>query len=218
MTPRVLLIDNHDSFTYNLVQALRVLGAEVQVVRADAAVVPAVLVEAATHVMLSPGPGRPEDAHLTLAVIAAALGRRPLLGVCLGHQALVHHLGGRVGAARHLMHGKTSTVTHDGRTLFAGLPQPFVAGRYHSLAAVEVPEILAISARSDDGEVMAVRHHHLAAEGVQFHPESILTPDGPRLLGAFLLQCSAQWPATQWPAAQWPADPAPRKDTHAPSP
>lgn len=186
MIPRVLLIDNFDSFTYNLVQALRELGALVHVVRADQGSAAAALAWAPSHVMLSPGPGRPEEAHLTLAVIEAALGRWPLLGVCLGHQALVHVLGGRVGRARHLVHGKASRVTHDGRTLFAGLPCPFEAGRYHSLAAHKVPDCLEISATSDDGEVMAVRHRTLPAEGVQFHPESILTPDGPRLLANFL--------------------------------
>ncbi len=183
--PRVLLIDNFDSFTHNLVQALRELGAVVQVVRPNTSASEALAWDP-THVMLSPGPGRPEDAHLTLAVIEAALGRWPILGVCLGHQALIHLLGGRVGRARGLVHGKASLIHHDGRTVFAGLPTPFMAGRYHSLAAHNIPESLEVSATTDDGEVMGVRHKTLRAEGVQFHPESILTPDGPRLLANFL--------------------------------
>jgi anthranilate synthase/aminodeoxychorismate synthase-like glutamine amidotransferase len=188
MIPRVLLIDNFDSFTHNLVQALRELGAVVQVVRPGTTGASEALAWDPTHVMLSPGPGRPEDAHLTLAVLEAALGRWPILGVCLGHQALIHLLGGRVGRARQLVHGKASPIHHDGRTVFAGLPSPFPAGRYHSLAAHNLPESLEVSATTEDGEIMAVRHRTLAAHGVQFHPESILTPEGPRLLANFLTQ------------------------------
>ena len=181
---RVVVIDNHDSFTHNLVQALRVLGAAVRVLRAGT--VAEALADDPTHVVISPGPGRPEDARFALAVLAATLETHHILGVCLGHQALVHLLGGTVGPARQLMHGKASQVHHDGRTLYADLPQPFVAGRYHSLAATALPPALAVSAWTQEGEIMGVRHERLPVEGVQFHPESILTPEGDRLLARFL--------------------------------
>jgi anthranilate synthase component 2/para-aminobenzoate synthetase component 2 len=186
--PRLLLVDNYDSFTYNLVQAFLVLGADVTVFRNDEITVGEALAFAPSHVCISPGPGRPEDAGVSLAMIGAFADRVPLLGVCLGHQSLVHHFGGRIVSADRLMHGKTSMVTHDGRTIFRGLPNPFQAGRYHSLAAepASLPGMLEVTARSETGEIMGVRHKVLPLEGVQFHPESVLTPDGNRLLGQFL--------------------------------
>ncbi|HEY8520251.1 MAG TPA: aminodeoxychorismate/anthranilate synthase component II [Gammaproteobacteria bacterium] len=188
MSARVLLIDNYDSFTYNLVQAFLVLDAEVLVYRNDALTPQQALELDPSHVVISPGPGRPEDAGVSLAIIETFAGRKPLLGVCLGHQAIVHHFGGRIVSAAALMHGKTSLVQHDGATVFRGLTNPFEAGRYHSLAAdrTNVPPALEVSARTADGEIMAVRHRELPVEGVQFHPESVLTPEGPRLLENFL--------------------------------
>jgi anthranilate synthase/aminodeoxychorismate synthase-like glutamine amidotransferase len=186
--PRLLLIDNYDSFTYNLVQAFLVLGADVQVYRNDEITVEEALRMQASHLCISPGPGRPDDAGVSLAMIAAFAGRAPVLGVCLGHQSLVQYCGGRIVSAAKLMHGKTSMVEHDGKTLFRGLSNPLQAGRYHSLAAERdhVPAILEISARTADGEIMGVRHRELPMEGVQFHPESVLTPEGNRLLQNFL--------------------------------
>ncbi len=188
MSARVLLIDNYDSFTYNLVQAFLVLEAEVLVYRNDALGVADALALDPTHLVISPGPGRPDDAGSSLAMIEAFAGRRPVLGVCLGHQSIVQHFGGRVVSAAELMHGKTSLVRHDGATLYKGLSNPFEAGRYHSLAAERdrVPPVLEVTARTEDGEIMGVRHRELAVEGVQFHPESVLTPEGPRLLENFL--------------------------------
>ena len=185
---RVLLIDNYDSFTYNLVQALAVLSAEVTVKRNDRLSVADALALEPTHLVVSPGPGRPEDAGVSMAVIEALLGHTPVLGVCLGHQALASVCGATVESARSLMHGKTSTVYHDSRTLYEGLPNPMRAGRYHSLAVTEesVPAELAVSAYTSDGEIMGLRHESHPAEGVQFHPESILTPEGDRLLRNFL--------------------------------
>jgi len=185
---KLLLIDNYDSFTYNLVQAFLVLDADVHVYRNDALTVPDAEALTPTHLVISPGPGRPEDAGVSLEMIDAFAGRIPVLGVCLGHQCIVQHYGGRVVSAATLMHGKTSNVTHDGKSIFRGLPDPFEAGRYHSLAAERgnVPETLEVSARTEDGEIMGVRHRQLAVEGVQFHPESVLTPDGPTLLANFL--------------------------------
>jgi len=185
---RLLLIDNYDSFTYNLVQAFLVLGAEVQVFRHDEITVEQGLALAPTHLCISPGPGRPDDAGVSLAMIAAFEQRIPILGVCLGHQSLVQHCGGRIVAASRLMHGKTSMVEHDGGTIFSGLSNPLEAGRYHSLAAERdsLPEVLEVSARTADGEIMGVRHRELPLEGVQFHPESVLTPEGDRLLNNFL--------------------------------
>ena len=188
MKARVLLIDNYDSFTFNLVQALRVLGAEVLVRRNDEIDIAGAKALAPTHLMLSPGPGRPEGAGVTIEAIRAFAGRVPVLGVCLGHQALAVALGGKVESAQCLMHGKSSSVYHDGRTLYQGLPNPFSAGRYHSLAVIEeqLPESLTVSAYTSDGEIMGLRHASLPLEGVQFHPESILTPEGDRLLRNFL--------------------------------
>ena len=188
MSARVLMIDNYDSFTYNLVQYLRMLGAEVMVHRNDALGVDEALALGATHLVVSPGPGAPRDAGRSIELIRACAGRIPVLGVCLGHQAIVEAWGGHVIPAKTLMHGKTSLVHHDSRGVFAGLPQPFEAGRYHSLAvgADELPAELEVSAHTDDGEVMGVRHRQLAVEGVQFHPESVLTPQGLELLRNFL--------------------------------
>ena len=186
--PRLLLIDNYDSFTYNLVQAFLVLGAEVSVYRNDALTPDEARALTPTHLCISPGPGTPSDAGVSMDMIRAFAGRVPVLGVCLGHQSIVEVFGGRVVRAGRLMHGKTSLVRHDDSALFAGLPQPCEVGRYHSLIAApgSLPPELEVSARTAEGEVMAVRHRTLAVEGVQFHPESILTPDGPRLLKNFL--------------------------------
>jgi anthranilate synthase/aminodeoxychorismate synthase-like glutamine amidotransferase len=184
----LLLIDNYDSFTYNLVQAFLVLGAEVNVYRNDALTPAAALALAPTHLCISPGPGTPYDAGVSMDMIRAFAGRIPVLGVCLGHQSIVEVFGGKVVRAGRLMHGKTSLVHHDGATLFAGLPEPCEVGRYHSLIAAPeaLPAVLAVSARTAEDEIMGVRHRTLAVEGVQFHPESILTPEGPKLLGNFL--------------------------------
>jgi para-aminobenzoate synthetase component 2 len=188
VTVRLLLIDNYDSFTYNLVQAFLVLGADVQVSRNDEITVTDALTRAPTHLCISPGPGTPYDAGVSMDMIRAFAGRIPLLGVCLGHQSIVEVFGGKVVRAGRLMHGKTSTITHDGRTVFDGLPQHAEVGRYHSLIAApeRMPSELEVSARTPEGEIMAARHRLLNVEGVQFHPESILTPDGPRLLKNFL--------------------------------
>ena len=186
--PKLLLIDNYDSFTYNLVQAFLVLGAEVDVRRNDAIRVDEALALDPSHLVISPGPGTPRDAGVSLAMITAFAGRRPILGVCLGHQALVEAFGGRVVRAGRLMHGKVSPVSHDGRGVFAGLTQGFAAGRYHSLIAepATFPDALEVTARTPEGEIMGVRHRTLPIEGVQFHPESVLTPEGPRIMANFL--------------------------------
>jgi anthranilate synthase/aminodeoxychorismate synthase-like glutamine amidotransferase len=190
--PRLLLIDNYDSFTYNLVQAFLVLGADVRVYRNDAISIGEAQDLEPTHLAISPGPGTPDDAGISMHMIETFAGRIPILGVCLGHQSLVAVFGGRVVRAGRLMHGKTSPVHHDGRTIFAGLSQPFEAGRYHSLIAQPeaLPAQLEVTARTAEGEIMGVRHRSLAVEGVQFHPESILTPEGPRLMENFLAQRS----------------------------
>jgi len=188
MTPKLLLIDNYDSFTYNLVQAFLVLGADVRVFRNDEITVAQAIDLAPTHVCISPGPGRPDEAGVSLAMIAAFERRVPLFGVCLGHQSLVQHFGGQIVSAPRLMHGKTSQVNHDGRGVYAGMPDPFQAGRYHSLTAEDgsMPAVLEVTARSERGEIMGVRHRELPLEGVQFHPESVLTPEGNRLMENFL--------------------------------
>jgi anthranilate synthase/aminodeoxychorismate synthase-like glutamine amidotransferase len=187
---RLLLIDNYDSFTYNLVQAFLVLGAQVDVHRNDQISVADAQHLAPTHLCISPGPGTPRDAGVSMQMISAFAGRLPVLGVCLGHQSIVEVFGGKVVRAGRLMHGKTSPVSHDGRCLFAGLPQPVEVGRYHSLIAApaSLPEMLEVSARTPEGEIMGVRHRTLMVEGVQFHPESVLTPQGPVLLANFLRQ------------------------------
>ena len=186
MTMAMLLIDNYDSFTYNLAHLFGELGVEVVVRRNDEITVEEAEQLAPSHVVISPGPGRPENAGVSEAMVRAFAGRVPVLGVCLGHQAIVDVFGGEVGQARALVHGKATSVAHDGRGLFAGLPSEFEAGRYHSLAATSVPDCLEVSATSGDGEVMAVRHRELPVDGVQFHPESVLTPDGPALGQNFL--------------------------------
>lgn len=188
MSARLLLIDNYDSFTYNLVQAFMVLGAEVTVFRNDAIDVEAARRLAPTHLCISPGPGTPRDAGVSMDMIRTFAGRVPVLGVCLGHQSIVEVFGGEVVRAGRLMHGKTSEIEHDGRGVFAGLPRPCVVGRYHSLIAApeSLPAELEISARTAQGEIMGVRHRTLAVEGVQFHPESVLSPEGPQLLANFL--------------------------------
>ena len=182
----ILLIDNYDSFTYNLAHLFEELGADVAVYRNDVLEPERAADLAPTHVVISPGPGKPGDAGYTEAIIERFAGDVPILGVCLGHQAVVEVFGGEVGQARELVHGKTGTVTHDGRGIFAGLPAAFEAGRYHSLAATRVPDCLEVSATADDGEVMAVRHRELPVDGVQFHPESVLTPTGAQIARNFL--------------------------------
>ena len=185
---RMLLIDNYDSFTYNLVQAFAAQGADVMVYRNDAITVEEALELEPTHLVISPGPGRPEDAGVSLDMIAAFADRIPVLGVCLGHQSLVHHFGGSIVRAERLMHGKTSMAKHDGKTIFEGLSQPFEVGRYHSLCAEQdsLPEELELTAETDRGEIMGVRHKTLPLEGVQFHPESVLTPEGDQLMANFM--------------------------------
>jgi anthranilate synthase component 2/para-aminobenzoate synthetase component 2 len=188
MTPRLLLIDNYDSFTYNLVQAFLVLGAEVIVHRNDAIGVEEAERIAPTHLCISPGPGTPRQAGVSMAMIGHFAGRIPVLGVCLGHQSITEVFGGHVVRAPRLMHGKTSTITHDGRGVFAGVASPCEVGRYHSLIAdpATLPPVLEVTARTDRGEIMGLRHRELQVEGVQFHPESVLTPDGPAMLQSFL--------------------------------
>jgi anthranilate synthase component II len=188
MSHHVLMIDNYDSFTYNLVQALITLGAEVTVRTNDSLSIGEAIGLEPSHLVISPGPGRPEDAGVSMAMIEAFSRRVPVLGVCLGHQALAAVFGSTIGAAQSIMHGKTSPVYHDRRTIFQGLSNPFTAGRYHSLAVAEegLGSDLMISAYTSEGEIMGVRHRQLSLEGVQFHPESLLTPVGDRLLQNFL--------------------------------
>ncbi len=189
---QLLVIDNYDSFVYNLVQYLGELGAELEVVRNDAASAEDLCARGADGLVISPGPGQPQDAGVSVdAVRAFAAAETPVLGVCLGHQAIGVAFGGRVGRARSIMHGKTSPIEHDGRGVFRDLPSPFQATRYHSLAIESdaCPEALVVTARSGDGEIMGVRHRTLAIEGVQFHPESIMTAEGKRLLDNFLAVC-----------------------------
>ena len=185
---KLLLIDNYDSFTYNLYQYLGELGADTTVVRNDEITAAEAVARRPDRIVISPGPGTPDQAGISLGLIRAAAGRIPLLGVCLGHQALGQAFGGRVGRAGVLMHGKTSEIRHDGRTVFRGLPDPFTATRYHSLIVERdtVPDCLEVSAWTEDGTVMGLRHRELALEGVQFHPESILTRAGHDLLRNFL--------------------------------
>jgi len=185
---RVLLVDNYDSFTYNVVQALRILGAEVIVRTNDDIDVEAARELEPTHLVVSPGPGGPEDAGESMNVIAGLLTQVPILGVCLGHQALAAALGGKVERAEELRHGKASPVYHDSATIYAGLPNPFEAGRYHSLAVQEqdLPDDLVVTSFTSDGVIMGVRHREYPVEGVQFHPESVLTPHGDLLLRNFL--------------------------------
>jgi len=182
----ILLVDNYDSFTYNLAHLFGELGAEVVVRRNDAIDAAGAARLGATHLAISPGPGRPADAGSTPELVRKLAPRIPTLGVCLGHQAIVEAFGGEIAAARELVHGKACTVKHDGRGLFTGLPTELEAGRYHSLAAETVPDELEVSATADDGEVMAVRHRELPIDGIQFHPESVLTPLGLEIARNFL--------------------------------
>src|SRR5262245_7318189 len=184
----LLVIDNYDSFTYNLVQYLAELGQEVRVVRNDEIAVDEIAGVAPSHIVISPGPCTPNEAGVSLSVIDRYAGRIPILGVCLGHQAIGQACGGKVVRARQVMHGKTSAIFHDGRGVFTGLPRPFEATRYHSLIieAETVPESLEVTARTEEGEIMGVRHRTLPVEGVQFHPESFLTEVGKDLLRNFL--------------------------------
>jgi anthranilate synthase/aminodeoxychorismate synthase-like glutamine amidotransferase len=188
MATRVLVIDNYDSFVYNLVQELGELGADPVVFRNDAIDIDGIRAEAPDAVLISPGPGRPEDAGISMAVVGELAGVYPILGVCLGHQAIGQAYGGDVVSAPTLMHGKTSAIHHDGKGVFAGVPDPFTATRYHSLVVEpsSVPDVLEVTARTTDGVVMGLRHRTLAVEGVQFHPESLLTLEGPSLLANFL--------------------------------
>ena len=182
----ILLIDNYDSFTYNLAHLFGELGVEVVVRRSDAVDADEAARLAPSHLLVSPGPGRPRDAGATEAIVRRLAPSTPTLGVCLGHQAIVEVFGGEVGRARELVHGKAGIVTHDGSRLFAGLPSLIEVGRYHSLAATRIPPELEVSATAADGEVMAVRHRSLPVHGVQFHPESVLTPDGATIARNFL--------------------------------
>ncbi len=194
--PRVVVIDNYDSFTYNLVQYLGELGAEVLVFRNDALAPEQIAELEPTHIVISPGPCTPNEAGISVEVIRQYAGKVPILGVCLGHQAIGQAFGGRIIRAKRLVHGKTSFIRHDGKTIFSDLPNPFEATRYHSLVIEResLPDCLEISAISeDDEEIMGVRHKEfppeVAVEGVQFHPESILTTVGKALLGNFLYRC-----------------------------
>ena len=188
-----LMIDNYDSFTFNVVQALATLGAEVEVVRNDALSVGEIVARRPASLIVSPGPGRPADAGVSLAAIRELAGRVPILGVCLGHQCIVEVFGGEVVRADRVMHGKTSRIYNDGRTLYEGLSNPFEATRYHSLIAREesLPAALEVSAFTSEGEIMGVRHRVHPVEGVQFHPESILTREGPALFANFLRLAAA---------------------------
>jgi anthranilate synthase/aminodeoxychorismate synthase-like glutamine amidotransferase len=191
--PRVLVVDNYDSFVYNLVQYLGELGAEPVVHRNDAITVEEAEALEPDAVLVSPGPGRPEDGGISMELIRRMTGRVPILGVCLGHQCIGQVFGGEVVRAPHVMHGKTSVVTHDDRGVFAGLPNPMEATRYHSLVVdrASVPDVLEVTAESDDGLVMGLRHREALVEGVQFHPESILTHAGKPMLANFLAQAGA---------------------------
>ncbi len=191
MSARILVVDNYDSFTFNLVQYLGELGARVEVFRNDAIDVAGIRARRPDGVLLSPGPADPDDAGVTLEAVSALAGKVPLLGVCLGHQAIGQAFGGRVVRAREVVHGKASPVLHRRQGVFAGLPSPFAAGRYHSLAVEResLPRALAVTAWTGDGTVMGMRHRTLEVEGVQFHPESILTEHGKALLGNWLARC-----------------------------
>jgi anthranilate synthase component II len=184
----ILVIDNYDSFTYNLVQYLGEMGAKIQVVRNDEVTVPEILERQPDQILISPGPCSPKEAGVSVETIQQLAGKIPILGVCLGHQSIGYAFGGKIIRAGKLMHGKTSQITHDGKGVFAGLPNPFKATRYHSLVIekASLPDCLQVTATSEDGEIMGVRHKTLPVEGVQFHPESILTESGKALLANFL--------------------------------
>jgi anthranilate synthase component II len=183
---KVVMIDNYDSFTWNLVHLFEELGADVSVFRNDAITVEEVGALEPDRLVISPGPGRPTDAGISVELVRRLGPEVPTLGVCLGHQAIVEAFGGHVGRAQALLHGKSSVIRHDGMGVFADLPEEIEVGRYHSLAARDVPEELVVTATTDDGEVMGVRHREHRIEGVQFHPESVLTPHGPELAANFL--------------------------------
>jgi anthranilate synthase/aminodeoxychorismate synthase-like glutamine amidotransferase len=194
----ILVIDNYDSFTYNLVQAVGAMGHRVEVCRNDKITARQVAARSPRCIIISPGPGTPEDGGVSNEVVSELAGRIPILGVCLGHQCIAHTYGAVVARAERLMHGKTSPIEHDGRTLFTGLPNPFTATRYHSLIVREqtLPETFEVSARTADrGEVMGIRHKTLPLEGVQFHPESFLCAEGPRLLANFIAGVGHEPPA-----------------------
>ncbi|HEY3179072.1 MAG TPA: aminodeoxychorismate/anthranilate synthase component II [Casimicrobiaceae bacterium] len=184
----LLMIDNYDSFTYNLVQYLGELGCDVRVMRNDAITLDEIEALAPAGIVISPGPCTPNEAGISVALIRRFAGAIPILGVCLGHQAIGQAFGGRIVRSQRVMHGKLSTITHDGEGVFAGLPSPFDATRYHSLAIdrATLPSMLTVTATADDGEIMGVRHREYAVEGVQFHPEAILTEHGKRLLSNFV--------------------------------
>jgi anthranilate synthase/aminodeoxychorismate synthase-like glutamine amidotransferase len=184
----VLLIDNYDSFTHNLARYMRELGREVSVLRNDALGLPEIEAMAPSHIVISPGPCTPERAGISLEVVRRFAGWRPLLGVCLGHQCIGQAFGGRVVRAERVMHGKTSSISHGGSGLFAGIPSPFSVTRYHSLVVDpnSVPDVLEVTARSDEGVIMGLAHRKLPVVGVQFHPEAVLTEHGHRLLENFL--------------------------------
>ena len=192
----ILMIDNFDSFTYNLVQYLRQLGAEVQVARNNALTIDAIAQLAPATIVVSPGPGQPQMAGISMETIRHFSGRIPILGICLGHQAIAASFGGKIVAAKQLMHGKTSTVTADGQGVYRGINKPFKAMRYHSLAVERetLPDCLTVTAESEDGEIMGIRHQNHMTEGLQFHPESIMTTIGKRLLRNFLKIASASHP------------------------
>ncbi|MCX5914609.1 MAG: aminodeoxychorismate/anthranilate synthase component II, partial [Deltaproteobacteria bacterium] len=184
----ILMIDNYDSFTYNLVQYLGQLGAEVQVFRNDRIGLEEIGELAPEAIFLSPGPCSPKEAGITVEVIRMYHQRFPMLGVCLGHQAIGYAFGGNIVRAERLMHGKTSNIRSDGKTIYRGLPNPFVAGRYHSLIVEKssIPACLMVTAETEEGEIMGIRHREYPVEGIQFHPESILTPNGKRIIKNFL--------------------------------
>ena len=194
MPVMILVIDNYDSFTYNLVQYLGELGAEVVVKRNDASTVSDLAGLSPTGILISPGPGRPEDAGVSLEVIAKLGSSTPILGVCLGHQCIAEHFGGAIVRADRLMHGRTSPILHGGSGVFQGLPSPLTATRYHSLIVADdtVPDVLERTAWTDEGEVMGLRHKELPIEGVQFHPESFLTDHGHRMIGTWLSSVNAE--------------------------
>jgi len=202
---RMLLIDNYDSFTYNVVQAFAAMGADVIVHRNDAITVSEARDIQPTHLVISPGPGRPADAGISTVLIHEFAERIPVFGICLGHQCLASVYGGEIVRAPRIMHGKTSMVSHDGSSLFRGLPDSFPAGRYHSLTAQEkdMPGELEVTAKTERGEIMAIRHRELPVYGVQFHPESVLTPDGNRLMANFIgLECDSAGLHTPLPKSE----------------
>ena len=193
VSARVLVIDNYDSFVYNLVQELGELGANPVVLRNDAITVAEIAADLPDLIVISPGPGRPSSAGISRDIISELTGHLPILGVCLGHQCIGEVFGGEVVKAPTLMHGKSSAIEHDGKGLFAGVPSPMIANRYHSLVVdpASVPDVLEVSARTADGIIMGLKHRSAPTFGLQFHPESILSPDGPRLLENFLALAKA---------------------------